>query len=149
MSIFTKDIYIRERKKQIYLVLSVFLLSLIFRTALSVTYTVQGQDFITCSLIDNQIIIITSDSVAGQIVLVIESFNELLPHIVIPIAMYIVPLRKMSKSIKFNSALLDEDQEDSSKDEQQNQQRISTMLSSRLSDSSPSNTKKKRFLTSD
>lgn len=116
MSIFTKDIYIKERKKQIYLVLSVFLLSLIFRTALSVTYTVQGEDFITCSTIDEQIVIITSDSVAGQIVLVIESFNELLPHIVIPIAMYIVPLRKRSKSIRFNSALLDEDEEDSSRD---------------------------------
>lgn len=48
--------------------------------------------------------IITSDFAIGQIVLIFAEVNQLLPHVVIPIAMYVVPLQKItrSKSIKLH-----------------------------------------------
>lgn len=71
-------------------------------------------DIFDCNQVDNAFII-TSDYAAGQIILIFAQINQLLPHVVIPIAMYVVPLQKASrknKDIMLEQALIDEDEDD-------------------------------------
>ncbi len=61
--------YIKERKKQIIIVLGTYLMSLFIRIMLSIFTIFMWDDFFTCELIDNAYIL-TSDSASGQVVLV-------------------------------------------------------------------------------
>jgi hypothetical protein len=46
--------------------------------------------------------IITSDLIIGQIILVIVEINQLIPHLVIPIALYVIPAKVSRKNCEFN-----------------------------------------------
>lgn len=66
--------------------------------------TVFMWDFVfECNIIDG-VFIITSEQFVGQFILVLAAINELVPHVAIPITMYVVPLRKIkrTKSIKLH-----------------------------------------------
>lgn len=95
-----------------------YIISLLLRLFVSLVTIIFLEKLFTCTRIDG-VSIITSDSASGQIVLVISEFNQLLPHIVIPIAMYLVPLRKMRRrnsSFVLNTKLLDNSADSSDED---------------------------------
>lgn len=85
------------------MVLLTYFISLLIRLITTVLTIFMWKKLFSCERIDNSSII-TSDHVEGQVILVFQSINELLPHVVIPIAMYVIPLRKIdrSKSITLN-----------------------------------------------
>ena len=52
--------------------------------------------------------ILTSDQALGQFMLILIEINQLIPHLIIPIALYIIPIKNTRKSteLNFNSTLL-------------------------------------------
>lgn len=58
--------------------------------------------------------IITSDYPLGQVVLVIVEINQLIPHLVIPIALYVIPIKsnRSSTEVFLQDTLLEEDDEE-------------------------------------
>ncbi len=81
------------------MVLVTYIFSLIIRLIVSIVTIFMWDDFFDCSQVENAFII-TSDYALGQVVLIFAEINQLLPHVVIPIAMYVVPLQKMSRKSK-------------------------------------------------
>ena len=91
-----KDQYIQERKKQIKLVLSAFTISLFLR-AVVLGFNFNSDDYFNCFDCEG-VKIITSDLVIGQIILVLVELNQLIPHLVIPIALYVIPAKLSRKT---------------------------------------------------
>jgi hypothetical protein len=58
--------------------------------------------------------IITSDDPLGQIVLYIVEINQLIPHLIIPVALYVIPFKKNRKSTEvfLEETLIEPDEED-------------------------------------
>lgn len=81
------------------MVLVTYIFSLVIRLVVSIVTIFMWDDFFDCTLIDNAFII-TSDYAFGQVILTFAEINQLLPHVVIPIAMYVVPLQRMSRRNK-------------------------------------------------
>lgn len=135
--------YFQERMKQIRIVLFAYIISLFVRFILSILTIFFLNKLFKCVRIEN-VSIITSVSGFGQALLVIGEINQLLPHIVIPIAMYLIPLRKLGRSnksfhlneklIDSNDGLSDEDELDFGEDLVQD--KVTSLLSSRMSDDS-------------
>lgn len=55
----------------------------------------------------------TSDQTWGQILLVVIEINQLIPHLVIPVAMFVIPMGKLRQNNKVNlqETLIDEDED--------------------------------------
>lgn len=88
------DQFITDRKKQITAVISFYTLSLVIRTfLLFVSIFIEDSDLIQCQNLEDTVII-TSDYFLGQFVLVLIEINQLLPHLVIPLAIFIIPMRR-------------------------------------------------------
>ena len=126
--------------RQIKIVLSAYIISLFLRLSVSLVTLLFLDDLFTCTRIDG-VSIITSDQPIGQVILVVSEFNQLLPHIVIPIAMYLIPLERLSrknKSFHLNTGLIDEhgdsDDENAEFEEDAAESRLSSLLNSRMSD---------------
>lgn len=100
----------RERKKQIVIVLIAYSISLLLRgSILLLTYVLR--DLFQCEECEG-VYILTSDYGFGQFLLILIEINQLIPHIVIPVALYIVPFQKMNRSSKdynLESTLIEED----------------------------------------
>lgn len=93
---FTPELYYKEKVKQIKIVLTAYVISLFLRVMVSLSTFLFNDYLFECDRVDG-VSIITSEKPIGQIVLVISEFNQLLPHIVIPIAMYLVPFRRLRR----------------------------------------------------
>ena len=126
--------------KQIKIVLAAYIISLTLRVMVSLSTFLFNDYLFECEIVDD-VSIITSNKALGQIVLVISEFNQLLPHIVIPIAMYLVPLRRLRRindSFHLQTKMLDEDNSSDGDgvdfEEDLVQSRVSSLLNSRLSD---------------
>jgi hypothetical protein len=108
------DQYIKERKKQIKLVLAAYTLSLCLRAFVLIFNLTADDSMFTC--VDCQSVkIITSDFWVGQFALVVVEINQLIPHLVIPIALYVIPIKKLRKTLDVNleETLIEfEDEED-------------------------------------
>lgn len=78
--------------------MTTYLVSMVIRAVVSVILVFMWDDFFTCSSIEN-VYIITSDYAFGQIVLIFSEINQLLPHVVIPIAMYVIPRSRLSRRV--------------------------------------------------
>lgn len=86
------DTYIRERKKQIRIVLVAYTVSLVLRlVVLLIDHFLK--DYFECEEVEG-VVIITSSSLFGQAVLCLIEINQLIPHVIIPVALYVVPLQK-------------------------------------------------------
>jgi hypothetical protein len=95
------DSYFKDRKRQIMLILFSYTLTIILRIIWLILNNVFFDDNISCSLID-QATVINSDTILGNLILAINSIIELLPHMLLPIALYIIPspkIRIRSKNI--------------------------------------------------
>lgn len=79
------------------MVLIVYVASLVIRLLVSIFTIFMWDDLFDCSQVDG-VYIITSDYASGQVILIFSEINQLLPHVVIPIAMYVIPLRRMTKT---------------------------------------------------
>lgn len=109
-----------------------YTISLILRLIFTiVTFILFKQIF--CCRNEQGIYILTSDYLIGQILLILESLDQLLPHIVIPFAMYVIPLRKMSASMIVIDSEKEDDSDDDSQAEEKVQNRLSSVLTSRYS----------------
>ncbi len=131
------DQYIRERKKQIKLVLGAYTLSLFLRAFVLIFNLASPDDEFTC-LDCESAKIITSDFWIGQFVLVIVEINQLIPHLVIPVALYVIPIKKLRKTadIDLHSTLIDfEDQDDDTHSDTAIQRQISNSILYRNSSS--------------
>lgn len=73
-----------------------YTISLILRGFVLIFNLAYG-DYIDCTECEG-IKIITSDYAIGEIVLVIIEINQLIPHLIIPIALYVIPVRRNRKS---------------------------------------------------
>lgn len=82
------------------MVLSVYVISLVLRFFISMVTIFLWDTLFNCDQIDS-VYILTSDTVSGQLVLIFSEVNQLLPHVVIPIAMYVVPLQRMRSTKEF------------------------------------------------
>lgn len=92
------DQFTIERKKQIYAVMIIYGLSLLIRTfLLIISISIEDSDLVQCENVEG-IMIITSDYFLGQLVLILIEINQLLPHIIIPIAIFVVPMRSKNKT---------------------------------------------------
>lgn len=49
------------------------------------------------------IYIITSDYFLGQLMLIMIEVNQLLPHIIIPLAVFIVPMKTKTKKVNIDT----------------------------------------------
>lgn len=84
------------------------------------------------------IYIVTSDYFLGQFMLIMIEFNQLLPHIIIPLAVFMVPMKTKTKKLNIDTENLslstyeDEHDEVDSRDEI-----IKSKISSVISDKSP------------
>lgn len=90
------DQYAKERKKQIQLVLAAYTLSLLLRGTV-LGFNFNWDDYFTCTDFEG-VYIVTSDRFIGQAMLVLIEINQLLPHLIIPVALYIIPVKRSSKS---------------------------------------------------
>ena len=61
-----------------------------------ISYLEVDSDLIQCEQYDS-VYIVTSDYIFGQIILVIIEINQLLPHLIIPVALVIVTARAKRK----------------------------------------------------
>lgn len=106
------DQYIKERKKQIKLVLVAYTASLLLR-AFILVFNMAFSECFECNTYDD-VKIITSDYPLGQVVLVIVEINQLIPHLVIPVALYVIPVRsnRSSTEVFLQDTLLEEDDEE-------------------------------------
>lgn len=102
------DQYIRERKKQIKLVLGAYTISVFLRAFVLIFNLVADDDMFTCVDCESAKII-TSDYFIGQFVLVIVEINQLIPHMVIPVALYVIPIKMLRRTsdINLQETLLD------------------------------------------
>lgn len=76
--------------------LAAYTVSLILRGAILI-FNIAFSDCFECNTYDD-VKIITSDYLLGQIVLVIVEINQLIPHLVIPIALYVIPIESNRRS---------------------------------------------------
>ena len=106
------DSYIRERKKQIKLVLSAFTISLLLR-AIILIFNINFDDYFICSECEG-VFILTSDQAMGQFLLVLIEINQLIPHIIIPIALFVIPVGRQSsgRRIILEQTLLEDEEGD-------------------------------------
>jgi hypothetical protein len=74
-----------------------FSLSLILR-AVVLIFSINWDSFINCECVE-EVYILTSDQFIGQFILVLIEINQLIPHLVIPIALFIIPVRKRRLSV--------------------------------------------------
>lgn len=95
------DQYIRERKKQIKLVLGAYTISLFLR-AFVLTFNLAADDNMFTCVDCESVKIITSDYFIGQFVLIIVEVNQLIPHLVIPVALYVIPFKKLRRTSDIN-----------------------------------------------
>jgi hypothetical protein len=128
------DQYIRERKKQIKLVLAAYTLSLCLRAFILVFNLAADDDEFTCTDFES-VKIITSDYAVGQIVLVIVEINQLIPHLIIPIALYVIPINKLRKTtdVFLKETLIDfeDDDDEDTHSDTAIQRRISSTIINR------------------
>ena len=104
------DTYIKERKNQIKLVLGGYTISLVLR-ALVLGFNIDFDNYFTCTDFDG-IYILTSDQFMGQLLLVLIEINQLIPHLIIPIAFFIIPVSRHSNrnNVDLQETLLEEDE---------------------------------------
>lgn len=100
-----------ERKKQIILVLSAYTLSLLLR-GLVLIFNIDWSSYFVCIECDG-IYILTSDQFWGQFLLVLIEINQLIPHLIIPIAMFVIPVGKLRQNNKIDlqETLIDDDED--------------------------------------
>lgn len=89
-----EDQYIKQRKKQITIVIFSYSSTIILRILAIILNNIFSSK-IKCTFIDNAFIN-GSDNFLGQSIIIINSIIELIPHILLPIAMYIIPATKNS-----------------------------------------------------
>lgn len=60
----------------------------------------------------NDVYILTSDLIWGQFLLVLIEINQLIPHLIIPVALFIIPAGKLSNKdkITLEKTLIDEEE---------------------------------------
>ncbi len=93
------DQFTIERKKQVFTILAVYTMSLVIRVILLiVSIFIESSDLIKCQEMDG-IYIITSDYFMGQFMLIMIEVNQLLPHIIIPLAVFMVPMKTKTKKL--------------------------------------------------
>ncbi len=81
--------------------LGAYTLSLFLRAFVLIFNLAVSDDMFTC--VDCETVkIITSDYFIGQFVLVIVEINQLIPHLVIPVALYVIPVRKLRRTSDIN-----------------------------------------------
>jgi hypothetical protein len=90
----TTDRYFIERRRQITLILVTYSLTMVLRVVWIVLNVVYSDD-ISCTLVQ-QAYIIDSDTVLGNFILAVNFVIDLLPHVLLPIAMYIIPAPRVS-----------------------------------------------------
>lgn len=85
-----------------------FSASLVLRGVVLI-FSINWDSFIQCDFIED-VYIITSDQFIGQFILILIEINQLIPHLVIPIALYIIPVRKrrLSVDLKLAETLIEE-----------------------------------------
>lgn len=76
----------------------IYAISLLIRTfLLIISISIDDSDLLECENSEG-IMIITSDYFLGQLVLILIEINQLLPHIIIPIAIFVVPMKSKNKT---------------------------------------------------
>ena len=126
------DQYIKERKKQIKLVLAAYTVSLVLRASI-LGFNIAFSECFECNTYDD-VKIITSDYPLGQVVLVIVEINQLIPHLVIPIALYVIPIKSNRRSTEVfleETLIEDDDEEQTSHSDTAIQRRISRSILTR------------------
>lgn len=137
------DQFTIERRKQVFTVLAIYTVSLVIRVMLLlVAVFIEDTDLVQCQELDG-IFIVTSDYVLGQIVLISIEINQLLPHLIIPLAVFIVPMKSKHRKVQIgkmdekniSSLYSDEDDDIDTRDDFITS-RVSSVLSDKA-DSSP------------
>lgn len=124
------DQYVNERKKQIWLVLLAYTSSVILRGVI-LLMTSLLDDYFECSSCEG-IYILTSDNAIGQFLLVLIELNQLIPHVVIPVALYVIPVKTVKHTIKLEEELVDDEEIDQS---EEIQRRVSNSIMTRSNSS--------------
>lgn len=78
-----------------------YTISLFLRAFVLIFNLAADDNMFTCVDCEN-VKIITSDYFVGQLVLVIVEVNQLIPHLVIPVALYVIPFKKLSRTSEIN-----------------------------------------------
>lgn len=85
-----EDRYLRQRKLQIRLILISYSLTMLLRIIWTVLSELYSNDNISCTIID-QASILNSPTLLGNITMMINSVGDLIPHFLLPIALYVIP----------------------------------------------------------
>lgn len=85
-----EDRYLRQRKLQIRLILISYSLTMLLRIIWTVLSELYSNDNISCTIID-QASILNSPNLLGNIIMMINSVGDLIPHFLLPIALYVIP----------------------------------------------------------
>jgi hypothetical protein len=95
------------------LVLSAYTVSLILRGAVLIFNLNETDGYFECTDCEG-VTILTSDYFLGQLVLVVVEINQLIPHLVIPIALYVIPVKKRRSinDVFLQETPFEEDEED-------------------------------------
>lgn len=85
-----EDRYFRQRKLQIRLILISYSLSMLLRIIWIIMSALYSNDNISCTLVD-QASILNSPTVLGNAIMTINSISDLIPHFLLPVALYVIP----------------------------------------------------------
>ena len=111
-STFMGDRYYRDRLRQITLILFSYSLTILLRIVWFILNGVYRNNQITCTLID-QATIINSNSFVGNLILSINSIIDLIPHILLPIALYVIPAPRLqinTETVDLETGYVDADE---------------------------------------
>lgn len=90
----TSDRYFVERRRQITLILTTYSLTILLRLIWILLNEIYSDD-LSCTLVE-QVYIVDSDTILGNFIIVINFVIDLLPHVLLPIAMYVIPAHRIS-----------------------------------------------------
>jgi hypothetical protein len=95
------------------LVLIAYTVSLFLRGAILIFNLSKTDEYFECTDCEG-VTILTSDYFLGQLVLVVVEINQLIPHLVIPIALFVIPVKKRrsTNDVFLQEMLFDEGEED-------------------------------------
>lgn len=86
-----EDRFIKERRRQILLILLAYTVTISLRMVCIIMYEIQFSKSIECVYVEEVAHVLRSTNGLGQFVLILNQITQTIPHILLPIILYVIP----------------------------------------------------------